>query len=575
MRALMSTDTDMRMARGLTAILLSLAAAQAVAQTAPDAGGILRQQQPPTIVLPAQPPPALELPQPAAPPRRVEQDFRFTLNGWRLLGQETFTTEQLLKPIQELVGKEVGFEELEQAAARVSRFYREHGFLVARAYLPAQDIRDGIVEIRVLEGRLGQVVIENHSRVRDRVIRSRMDGLQGHIVRDGSIESRLRLTYELNGIGPASQAALQSGARVGETDLLLKLDSDSFVTGVVRLDNYGNHFTGSNQLSAQLNFNSPTHSGDLLSLQGTAGLQGRPNAPGLGLYRVSYDFPVTASGLIVGAEYSRLGYHLGRDFAALQASGTSNTWLAFASHPLALGRTYSVNVRLSYQRSSIEDRIDSTATLTDKSTRLGGLAIIGDWHDGFGGGGASAVSLNYGFGTLDIASPDARAIDDASLRTDGSYQKWNLSATRLQHIAKRVSLYVSATGQKAQKNLDSSEKLILGGPYGIKAYPEGEGSGDTGYIVSAELRFELSRSWIPGHTQLLVLADTGAITILQSPFVSGPNYRRLHSAGVGLNWYGAQNLRARLLVAHQVGGAPALSDTDKSIRGWLQVYKIF
>ena len=554
------------LALALTAIASAVPCAQA--QVAPDAGSVLRQQRLPAE-LPAKPVPKLEIEEPARKTSPAQPDTRFVLRGVRVSGQTVFSEAELLALMQDMVGKEVGLADLEQAAARVSLYYRERGYVVARAYLPAQELHGGIVDIAVLEGRVGRVKIENGSRVRDDVIASRIDGLQGRVVREQDLDPRLRLIYELSGIAPNPQAMLVSGANVGETDLVLHLDQGPFASGSVALDNYGNRFTGGNRISAQVDIHSPTGSGDRLSLRATEG------DPNLSFYRLSYQIPANDSGLLLGGDVTHVHYRLGRSFSALKANGTADSWLAFASHPLLLGRTYSAHVRVSYQQMDIQDRIDSTSTVTDKINRLSTIAVTGDCLDGFSGGGANGASLSLGAGELDIQTPLARAIDDVTARTNGGYRMWNLSLTRLQRLTERTSLYVLYQGQKANKNLDSSEKFILGGPNGVKAYPQGEAPGDSGYLLNAELRYDLSDSWFSGRTQLLALVDTGEVTVNENQFDRGANQRRLSSAGLGVNWVAEQGLQLRLQVAHKVGNSHATSDTDKALRGWLQVIQRF
>jgi hemolysin activation/secretion protein len=98
------------------------------------------------------------------------------------------------------------------------------------------------------------------------------------------------------------------------------------------------------------------------------------------------------------------------------------------------------------------------------------------------------------------------------------------------------------------------------------ALPEGEAPGDSGYLVNAELRYDLRGEWIRGRAQLLGLIDTGAVTTNELSFEPGPNHRDLSSAGVGLNWVEAHGLQVRLVVAHKLGDARATSDTDRQIR---------
>jgi hemolysin activation/secretion protein len=187
----------------------------------------------------------------------------------------------------------------------------------------------------------------------------------------------------------------------------------------------------------------------------------------------------------------------------------------------------------------------------------------------------SAASLSYNLGDLHIESPDALAIDAATAQTDGRFRTLNLSLTRLQHLSERTSLNIALAGQKADKNLDSSQKLILGGPFGVKDYPEGEAPGDSGYLLNAELRYDLTGQWLGGRPQHLGLGDTGRVTINQDPFQAGTNHRELSSAGAGLDWMNVHGLELRLMVAPKLGDARATSDTDHDTRAWLQLLQRF
>jgi hemolysin activation/secretion protein len=142
----------------------------AQAQIIPDAGSILREQQKAAPELPTRPAPTIKNDEPARPALKPEDTPRFVLQRFRVTGNTVFSEPELTGLVREYVGKEVSFADLEQATARISRYYREHGYRVARAYIPAQVIKtDGVVEIAVIEGRYGKVNLNNRSHVGDRV----------------------------------------------------------------------------------------------------------------------------------------------------------------------------------------------------------------------------------------------------------------------------------------------------------------------------------------------------------------------------------------------------------------------
>jgi hemolysin activation/secretion protein len=163
------------------------------------------------------------------------------------------------------------------------------------------------------------------------------------------------------------------------------------------------------------------------------------------------------------------------------------------------------------------------------------------------------------------------------VQTNGHFDKWNVSALRLQSVSERLSVFVSLTGQKAGKNLDSSEKFFLGGAYGVRAYPTGEAAGDNGYLATAELRYTFSIAAVPGVLQPLIFVDTGGVTINENPFAPGvPNTRHLTGGGLGLTWVRASDFQVKLTVATRLGSEhSASSDTDQKTRGWVQAVKYF
>src|SRR5205809_2614183 len=104
----------------------------AQAQIIPDAGTILREQQKPQLEVPTRPAPAIKQDEPVRPALKPADTPHFVLKGFRVTGNTVFAEPELIELVREYVGKEVAFAELEQVAARISRYYREHGYMVAR-----------------------------------------------------------------------------------------------------------------------------------------------------------------------------------------------------------------------------------------------------------------------------------------------------------------------------------------------------------------------------------------------------------------------------------------------------------
>jgi hemolysin activation/secretion protein len=209
-------------------------------------------------------------------------------------------------------------------------------------------------------------------------------------------------------------------------------------------------------------------------------------------------------------------------------------------------------------------------------------SLYGDHRDGFGGRGFNTYSLTWSIGNLDIQTPGLRANDAITAQTNGRYNKLAFTATRLQSVTDQVSLFAGINGQVAAQNLDSSEKMELGGMYGVRAYPEGEAFGDAGYVLTLEARLQLPRliDQMPGQMQLIGFVDTGTVEANKSVWaaVQGqnvPNRRSLSGAGVGFTWTDPNKFMARAYYAAKLGNEHAISSPDRSGRFWLQLVKYF
>lgn len=532
------------------------APAPAAAQTQPDAGQVLRENQP-RPVLPAPP---------ATPVLRVEEQpagapsssARFAITQVRVTGSTAFTAEQLAAVVNDLPGPNRSLTDLEAAARRISAYYRERGYAVARAFVPAQDIRGGVATLSVVEGTLGKKTLTNTSGLPLAQVQTIVDGLpSGQPVRTAATNRALLLLGQLPGAGKVD-GQLRPGDIMGSSDLLVTVAPGKAVEGGVSLDNFGNRFTGATRLSGQLALNNPFGLADRLSLRGTT------SSEGLLFGRAAWDAAVGGDGLRLGVSASASRYELAREFAALQAHGTANTAGVYATYPLLLATDASVRLGSSLEKRWIRDNIDAISSSVRKSANAWVVDLSGELLDGLGGGGLTTWRVTSTLGDLSIDNAAALAVDRSSARSAGSYAKWTMNLAREQRLASSLSLYGSVTAQRASKNLDSSEKFVLGGVYGIRAYPQGEAAGDQGWLASLELRQALMPGW-----QGSVFYDAGGVDINRQPFITSDNKRRLSGYGIGLAAsFDAFSVSATL--AWRGGSAAPTSDRDKSPRLWLQ-----
>lgn len=549
--------------------LALLALSQGVlAQQPPTAGS--QMQQIPSAPVPQKAPPEIRIERGTAPVTSAADEAKIMVRSLRVTGAKAYTEAELLAITGFTPGTELTLTDLRAMASKITTHYAKSGYFVARAYLPAQQITDNTVTIEVSEGQYGKIILRNQSKLSDDQAYRLLSGLNsGDPITNDPLENRLLLLSDTPGVNVKS--TLVPGATPGTSDLIVDLTPGKSVSGSIDADNAGNRYTGEYRLGATVNLNNPLGLGDVASVRAVT------SGSGLNYGRASYQVPFGKT--TVGVAYSRLEYELGEEFAPLQANGTAEIASIYAIRPLIRSRNNNLYTQLAYEARTFQDRIDSTIprSVTDRKAGVLMASLYGDHRDNLGGGGISAYSLTWSIGNLDIQTPAALAADALSARTNGSYNKLAFTATRLQRVTDLVSVYGSISGQVASKNLDSSEKMDLGGMTGVRAYPQGEASGDEGYLVNLEARLLLAglSERVPGQVHLIGFVDAGSVTIHKTPWFTGNNHRNLGAYGVGASWGEPGNFLVRMYYARKLGNEPALSAPDKSGRFWIQAIKYF
>ena len=540
--------------------------------------GVLAQQQPPSAGSQLQQIPPSPVPQKAAPTIRIEPSVapatpasdavKVRLDSLRITGARLYSEAELVALTGFQPGSELTLGDLHAMASKITERYRSNGYFVAQAYLPAQEIKDGMVTIAVVEGQYGKVAVRNQSNLSDGLINSQLEGINsGDTVAIAPLESRLLLLSDIPGVNVTS--TLAPGASVGTSDLIVDVTPGRRVTGSIDADNGGNRYTGEYRLGATVNLNNAAGLGDVASL--------RVLTSGSGLNYVRGAYQMQFGKATAGVAYSWLGYELGREFSSLQANGTARIASVYGSYPLIRSRDTNLYALLAFDHKTFEDRVDVIQAVTDKKAQALMATLRGEHRDNLGGGGLSSYGLTGTVGNIDIETPAMRTFDAATAQSSGHYAKLGFSAMRLQSVTSTVSLYASINGQVASKNLDVSEKMELGGMNGVRAYPEGEAYADQGYLLTLEARLQLPRfsEQFPGQMQLVGFVDTGSVTLNKNPWTPGNNQRTLSGAGVGLNWSAANNFVIRTSYARKLGSGTAISAPDKSGRFWIQAVKYF
>ena len=545
---------------GLQAVCLLGGLAAGGLQAAENAGSALRDLEQRPLALPPEPP--ADTPRLTPPPLSEAPAGSATVNilGFRFTGNSAFSDEQLAAVLLDQSGQALTLSELQGAADRITRWYRDHEWLLARAILPPQEIADGYLLIQVVEGSYDRVDLNNQSELPDRVLQNATRSLRaGEGIRAGALENALMNLDAL----PASQvnSRLSRGAAPGTSALDIDVSDTPTLGGQLSLDNYGNTYNGEYRLIGGLSVANPLGLGDNLSLQALV-------SDGDQQYlSTQFDLPVGPWNTRVGFSLSWLEYELGKDFDSLNAKGTAATGSLYASQSWWQQRNWGLSSRLEWRYRDLEDQqlgLSSEKTLRSLTLDL----LNGYWRDDLLGGGVNSYRIALTHGELTLDSPYAVVSDFYG--TEGRYNKAEFALLRQQRLSPRFTLNLNLRGQLADGNLDSVEKMSLGGAYGIRAFPQGEASGDEGWLASTELRYALNGQW-----QLGAFVEAGEITYNKDPLPVGDRHRNLKGAGLSAYWRPHHQWQVSAIAATSLDGEEAISDDPEDVYLWGQIQWMF
>jgi len=341
------------------------------------------------------------------------------------------------------------------------------------------------VTLRVVEGNYGQFILKNQSLVRDDVVQAMLDDVKQYdIVSLDTLERAMLIINDTAGV-KVTRADVMPGQKVGTSDFAVDTEATKARNGFVTYDNYGSVYTGEHRLSFNADFNSPTGSGDRLSLSGMT-----TNRTGLMNGRVAYSNLLMPNGLRGEVSAAHTQYSLGNTYASLDAKGTADVVDATLTYPLRRIRAQTVELSLNVTSKSLEDKINSTSTATPKAANTLTAGVnVRDERTLLGFDGLTQANFAVTVGDLKINNDTALANDAAGAQTAGNFSKAVLSLSRTSLLPENFTFTTSLRSQASlkNKNLDSSERMSVSGSSGVWGHPAGELMGSNATLVKLEL----------------------------------------------------------------------------------------
>jgi hemolysin activation/secretion protein len=539
-----------------------------------DAGSLQKQIE---QGLPSKPAPSVTRPRETAPTEMVKPgEVTVVVTQFLFTGNTLLTTAQLNEVTKPFLNRALNFAQLQQVADVITTAYRESGWTV-RAYLPKQEIDKGQVTIQIVEAVFGNAnlvgPLSQRIEAKQLIDVVQANQAKGKPVQSQAIDRALLLLSDLPGIHVVGN--LVEGTQEGETDLLLSVTDKELLSTNAAWDNNGSRATGAQRLSLNAYLNSPARIGDsfvanLMHTQGSDYIRG------------TYSLPAGSDGWRTGFHTSHLSYEIlaSYDPTASGTHGTATTYGLDASYPLIRSQMRNLNFNTSYDYKKFENYASNILS-SNYSANISVLGLSDNIIDNWGGGGTINNSLMLTQGSINRdGSADSQSDKDGA-NVAGYFRKLSASISRLQTLNNDLSFYALVTAQASNRNLDSSERMYLGGSSGVRAYPSSEAGGAAGQILTFELRQRLGVGLL-----LTGFYDYGHISVYKNnqnvsngTAITTTNSYDLKGFGLSLGWQGPQGADIKATLAHRIADNPAANaltgldgDKTKSLtRLWVNV----
>lgn len=449
-------------------------------------------------------------------------------------------------------GRSVKVDELRALTGRLTAYAKSCGYPVAQAVVPPQEVKDGLLEIRMYVASYDTVtVVKNTSDVTDSVIEGYLQRLKtGETMTDRKLEKAINNLNDLPGV--IARAVLRPGSEPGTTAVDVEVMDRPVWNNYVFVDNGGGYYSGRYRYGFNLEIDNPGHQGDKIVLSGSMSSHDTDS------WSARYEAPVGRDGTRLGVAYSRSEYELNtNDFYS--TLGDSEGLSIYGLTPLYRDRSDRLTLIYGYDHRDIENRYRFKGLVLPERKNEKTADV---WHVGLSGSQYAPneflqYDLIYWYGDM--------STDGGNTYIDGSYQKLTGDLFKVWYDGP-WNYRFRGSWQLADKPLDGSEQFFLGGMSGVRAYGNGDGYGDAGWLGSFEIR-----------------RATGIEGLEAAVFLDG-SYAKIHNGygehlygwGVGLRYAMRDDWYAQLDYARKIDGrADWAEPDDHNGRLWFQVYKMF
>ncbi|MEK9627605.1 MAG: ShlB/FhaC/HecB family hemolysin secretion/activation protein [Nitrospinota bacterium] len=420
------------------------------------------------------------------PPADLKK-IRFILKKIDVKGSTVYSHNAFQRWQRRFIDKKVSLALIYRFAEKITTKYRNDGYLLSRAIVVPQKIKDGVVTIQIVEGYIGNLKIRGPVKGKKFFLKSYGKGLlRSSPLKAKDLERYLLLIDDLPGVSVES-VLVPSENEPGASELILTLKhKDLDANGGI--DNRGSKFNGPIQLRAGTSANSALGFYDRFGIQGI--MTSQPDE--LLFFNGFGEVPISSEGTKLFISGSLSSSEPGSSLKQFEVEGDSNTVTFRISHPFIRSRGENLNGYVGFtSRNSKTDLLGSN--ITNDRLRILNMGMAYDFVDRFRGVNLISFDLFKGINIFDASEPGSSNLSRADGRSD--FTKLSGEMLRLQQLGAGWSLLGSFGWQYAFDSLLSSEEFGLGGFQFVRAYDPSEVTGDHGFAVKFEVQKGIKTDW--------------------------------------------------------------------------------
>lgn len=434
--------------------------------------------------------------------------LKFNLQQINLSGNTAIKTQQLTPLYKAYLGKIISLTQLQTIVDSITAYYRQQGYVLSRAILPAQKITQGIVTIQIVESYIEKISIDGT--VTPKL--SRLLQQFGARIKDQrplqgvTLERFALLANDLPGI-VVQTVITPNKNKLGAADLIFVVTEKKYAVDIA-YDNRNTRWLGPHEMTVAGQVNNLLRAGDLTRVDTLNSFDMKR----LIYLTLTHETPLGSNGTRLSITGNYTHSHPGFTLQPFDIVGDSYSIATNISYPLIRAREENLYVRVGFNSLNSKNDILTTGLNKDRTCSVNvGL----DYNRFDPWDGINTVSGRVSQG-LDILGARMNGTDLLPLsRPNGhaAFTKFEATVSRMQFLPAQFSILVSGTGQYALNPLLSSEQFTFGGSQYGTAYDSAELIGDSGAAGRLELRhdFVIPNAMVLKSIQLFTHYDAGIV----------------------------------------------------------------